>query len=675
MITKFTIQKIMDEARVEDIVGEFVTLKKRGANLQGLCPFHNEKSPSFSVNPARNIYKCFGCGKAGGPLQFLMDYQQLSYPDALRYIANKYNIEIEEEHRSDEQKAQEQEKHNLTESIYIANAAAQKYFTDYMLNNDNGKIGLAYFKERGFLQHTIDKFQLGFAPDAGDGFTKYALKNGFQLDVLKKAGLTSPKENSTYDFFRNRVMFPIHNMTGKVVGFGGRIMIKDEKSPKYVNTSESEVYNKSKLLYGAYFAKQEIRKKDECLLVEGYTDVISLHQAGIENAVASSGTALTPDQIRLIKRITPNITMLYDGDNAGIKAALRGTDLILEEGMNVRIVILPDQEDPDSYVKKVGVEAFNKYIQENKKDLILFKTSLFAAEAKNDPIKKAELIRDIIDSIGKIPDAIQRSVYVKQCSQLFDMNEQILITEVNKARSKKASEQAKTERRQEPKQQNNNTSNNNPPDDYYDGSNGPPDDYSPPEERDNAPVHKERFAATDSTLPYLEREVIRVLIEYGNWGIMNEDAEVSVTAYILDEMEGMDIETPRYKPIYELVKREFSDGNAHPDSFYTGNEDRDIAHLAIELLEMKNHVSENWFAKHKVVVPEKKDIFVRDIQSALLRLKQYHNIVEINKIAHLLRDAQDDKESERLMKLWKLLMEQKKEFARTIGNVIYRPST
>lgn len=659
----------MDEARVEDIVGEFVTLKKRGANLQGLCPFHNEKSPSFSVNPARNIYKCFGCGKAGGPLQFLMDYQQLSYPDALRYIARKYNIEIEEEHRSDEQKQQEQEKHNLTESIYIANAAAQKYFTDYMLNNDNGKIGLAYFKERGFLQHTIDKFQLGFAPDGGDGFTKHALKNGFQLDVLKKAGLTSPKENSTFDFFRNRVMFPIHNMTGKVVGFGGRIMVKDEKSPKYVNTPESEVYQKSKILYGAYFAKQEIRKKDECLLVEGYTDVISLHQAGIENAVASSGTALTPDQIRLVKRITPNITMLYDGDTAGIKAALRGTDLILEEGMNVRIVILPDQEDPDSYVKKVGVEAFNKYIQENKKDLILFKTSLFAAEAKNDPIKKAELIRDIIDSIGKIPDAIQRSVYVKQCAQLFDMNEQILITEVNKNRGKKASEQAKTERKHESKQESR-------PDDYYDGSNGPPDDYYLPEERENAAVHKQQMKGVgDATLPHLEREVVRVLIEFGNWGIMNEDAEVSVVAYILDEMEGMEIETPRLKPLYELVKHEFAEGNVHADSFYTGNDDRSISNLAIELLEKPYSASDNWFAKHKVMVPEKKDTFVRDIQSALLRIKQYHNIVELNKVAMLIRDAVDENEQMRLMKLQKLLMEQKKEFARTIGNVIYRPST
>ena len=505
MISKETIQRINEEARVEDVVGEFVTLKKRGANLLGLCPFHNEKTPSFNVNPARNIYKCFGCGKAGGPIQFLIDSQQMTYPDALRFLAKKYNIEIDEENVSDEAKQKEVEKHNLVESIHIASAFAQKFFTDYMLNNDNGKIGLAYFKERGFLGHTIEKFQLGFAPESGDAFTRQALKEGYQLDVLKRAGLTSPKENSTYDFFRNRVMFPIHNMTGKVVGFGGRIMVKDEKAPKYVNTPESEVYQKSKILYGAWFAKNEIRKKDECLLVEGYTDVISLHQSGIENAVSSSGTSLTVEQIRLVKRMTPNITMLYDGDAAGIKAALRGTDLILEEGMNVRIVVLPDSEDPDSYVRKVGAEAFNQFIQQNKKDLILFKTSLFANEAKTDPIKKSELIRDIVESIGKIPDSIHRSVYTKECSQLFDMSEQILITEVNKIRRKKQKEQQAADEKEE-EQKKSNTQDEIP-----------------------ASLHQEQFSESISSLPVLERDIIRILIEFGAWTIMNEEAEISVT--------------------------------------------------------------------------------------------------------------------------------------------------
>lgn len=648
MISKATIQKINDEARVEEVVGEFVTLKKRGANLQGLCPFHNEKSPSFSVNPARNIYKCFGCGKAGGPLQFLMDYQQLSYPDALRYLAKKYNVEIDEEDVTDEQKQKELEKHNLVESIHIANATAQKFFTDYMLHNEHGKIGLAYFKERGFLNHTIEKYQLGFAPEGFDTFTKHALKEGYQLEVLKKAGLTSSKENSTADFFRNRVMFPIHNMTGKVVGFGGRIMVKDEKSPKYVNTPESEVYQKSKLLYGAYFAKNDIRKKDECLLVEGYTDVISLHQAGMENAVASSGTALTPDQIRLIKRITPNITMLYDGDAAGIKAALRGTDLILEEGMNVRVVILPDSEDPDSYVKRVGVDAFTKFIKENRKDLILFKTTLFAAEAKNDPIKKSELIRDILESIAKIPDTIPRSVYVKQSSQLFDMDEGILLREVNKIRGKKNKEAAQEEERQERRVDKTDTL--------------------------QTAKQQEQISPAASNLPILEREIIRILIEFGSWQTGTEETDTSVTQYVLEELDGLTLDNPPYKEMYELIQREFLEGNVREEKFFTAHDDISVSSVAIEILAQPYSLSENWYNRYKIVVPGKRDMFTKDIASAIMRFKQFKNIAELKKIEQRIKEATDENEQLKLMKLHRLLIEQKKEFARTVGNVIYRPT-
>ncbi len=649
MISKFTIQKINEEARVEDVVGEFVALKKRGANLMGLCPFHNEKTPSFTVSPAKNIYKCFGCGKAGGPISFLTDSQQMSYPDALRYLAKKYNIEIEEENISDEAKQQEVEKHNLVESIHIANAAAQKFFSDYMTHNENGKIGLAYFKERGFLNHTIEKFQLGFAPEGYDVFTKHALKEGFQLEVLKKAGLTSPKENSTVDFFRNRVMFPIHNMTGKVVGFGGRIMVKDEKAPKYVNTPESEVYLKSKILYGAYFAKNDIRKKDECLMVEGYTDVISLHQAGIENAVASSGTSLTVDQIRLIKRITSNITMLYDGDAAGIKAALRGTDLILEEGMNVRVVVLPASEDPDSYVKKTGADAFANFIKENRKDVILFKASLFAAEAKNDPIKKSELIRDIIESIAKIPDTIHRSVYVKECSQLFDMNEQILITEVNKIRRRKAGDQKLEADKQQQQDQ---------------------------KKLDELPqsLHTEQFNEATSNLHILERDIVRILIEFGSWTIGEEGNETTVTQYVLDELDGLSIETSKYKMLYELIKREFAQGNVHDENFFSANDDTEVTNTAIEILAQPYSLSENWSNKYKIHVPTKREVFVKDIASGIMRFKQFKNISELKKIEQLIKDSKDEAELLRLMKLHRLLIEQKKEFARTVGNVIYRPT-
>lgn len=666
MIAKTTIQKIIDEARVEEVVGEFVALKKRGSNLQGLCPFHNEKTPSFNVSPAKNIYKCFGCGKAGDPVRFLMDYQQLSYPDALRYLAKKYNIEIEETYQTDQQKQEEQEKFNLTESIHIANTFAQKFFSDYMVNNEAGRIGWAYFKERRFTQSTIDKFQLGFAPDGGDVLTKHAMQNGFQLDVLKKAGLTSPKENSTYDFFRNRVMFPIHNMTGKVVAFGGRIMVKDEKVPKYVNTGESEVYQKSKILYGAYFAKNEIRKKDECLLVEGYTDVISLHQAGIENVVASSGTALTQDQIRLIKRITPNITMLYDGDAAGIKAALRGTDLILEEGMNVRIVVLPQSDDPDSFVKRDGSEALLNYIQQNKKDLVSFKSLLLADEAKNDPIRKAQLIRDILESIAKIPDQIQRSVYIKESSQLFDMNEQMLITEVNKLRHKKAKDAQAAKEKEEQSQSN---GEEYVPDerDLYVGN----QQYEEVQER-------KPFSAADSTLALLEKDVIRIVVEFGALPIGEAEEDGIVLDYVKEELTGIDFTTPIYQRIYTGIIRDQAQRVPIDDKYFINHEDQEIAQEAIQLLAHPYSLSENWWNKFKIIVPDRQQSFLKDIQSAVLRLKQYLNIAELRKVEQHIKKAEEDKNEEevlRLLKVHKTLMVQKKEFAVMIGNVVYRPNT
>jgi DNA primase len=666
MIAKTTIQKIIDEARVEEVVGEFVALKKRGSNLQGLCPFHNEKTPSFNVSPAKNIYKCFGCGKAGDPVRFLMDYQQLSYPDALRYLAKKYNIEIEETYQTDQQKQEEQEKFNLTESIHIANTFAQKFFSDYMVNNEAGRIGWAYFKERRFTQSTIDKFQLGFAPDGGDVLTKHAMQNGFQLDVLKKAGLTSPKENSTYDFFRNRVMFPIHNMTGKVVAFGGRIMVKDEKVPKYVNTGESEVYQKSKILYGAYFAKNEIRKKDECLLVEGYTDVISLHQAGIENVVASSGTALTQDQIRLIKRITPNITMLYDGDAAGIKAALRGTDLILEEGMNVRIVVLPQSDDPDSFVKRDGSEALLNYIQQNKKDLVSFKSLLLADEAKNDPIRKAQLIRDILESIAKIPDQIQRSVYIKESSQLFDMNEQMLITEVNKLRHKKAKDAQAAKEKEEQSQSN---GEEYVPDerDLYVGN----QQYEEVQER-------KPFSAADSTLALLEKDVIRIVVEFGALPIGEAEEDGIVLDYVKEELTGIDFTTPIYQRMYTGIIRDQAQRVPIDDKYFINHEDQEIAQEAIQLLAHPYSLSENWWNKFKIIVPDRQQSFLKDIQSAVLRLKQYLNIAELRKVEQHIKKAEEDKNEEevlRLLKVHKTLMVQKKEFAVMIGNVVYRPNT
>ncbi|MCO5280926.1 MAG: DNA primase [Chitinophagales bacterium] len=649
MISKYSIQRIMEEARVEEVVGEYVALKKRGANYLGVCPFHNEKTPSFNVSPAKNIYKCFGCGKAGNSVTFLMEYAQLSYVDALRQLAKKYNVEIEE--TNEEKSKEEIEQQSLTESIFIANGFAQKYFTNFLLNEEAGGIGLAYFKERGFDLATIEKFQLGFAPDGKDIFARHALANAFQKDILVKAGLVADHDYGMRDFFRNRVMFPIHSINGKVQGFGGRILKKDEKSPKYINTSENEVYQKSKILYGAFFAKQAVRKYDECFLVEGYTDVISLHRAGIENTMASSGTSLTTDQIRMVKRMTQNITMLYDGDAAGIKAALRGTDMILEEGMNVRIVLLPEPEDPDSYVKKVGGEGFLKYIAENKKDVILFKTSLFAKEAANDPIKKSELIREILVSIAKIPDPIQRAVYCKECSQHFDMPEQLVTVEVNKLRRKLANETSEI----------------------------PQPIITTKEHEEIEKIHSQQVHSFPETQKILEEGIIRLFLEYGDWAIKEEDgSETNITIFLLEELDGIEIEAPHLQAITKLIKEEAEQNNYHNSIFYTSHQNDEIRISALNITAEKYQVSDNWWTKHKIVVPEKKHLFIRDIESTLIRLKQFYNLKQLRIIEAQILECQKQDNSELLMELMSKhieLSKQRKEFAKLLGTIVYRPNT
>jgi DNA primase len=461
-------------------------------------------------------------------------------------------------------------------------------------------------------------------------------------------------------------MFPIHNLMGKVIAFGGRILKKDEKAPKYVNTPESDVYVKSKIVYGIFHAKNEIRKKDECLLVEGYTDVISLAQNGLENVVASSGTALTQDQIRLIKRITPNITMLYDGDAAGIKAALRGTDLILEEGMNVRIVVLPQSDDPDSFVKRDGSEALLNYIQQNKKDLVSFKSLLLADEAKNDPIRKAQLIRDILESIAKIPDQIQRSVYIKESSQLFDMNEQMLITEVNKLRHKKAKDAQAAKEKEEQSQSN---GEEYVPDerDLYVGN----QQYEEVQER-------KPFSAADSTLALLEKDVMRIVVEFGALPIGEAEEDGIVLDYVKEELTGIDFTTPIYQRMYTGIIRDQAQRVPIDDKYFINHEDQEIAQEAIQLLAHPYSLSENWWNKFKIIVPDRQQSFLKDIQSAVLRLKQYLNIAELRKVEQHIKKAEEDKNEEevlRLLKVHKTLMVQKKEFAVMIGNVVYRPNT
>ena len=423
MITKETIDKVYEAARVDEVIGDFVQLKRAGSNFKGLSPFSDERSPSFMVSPAKGIWKDFSSGKGGNAIAFIMEHSQFTYPEAIRYLAKKYNIEVEETELSDEDKVVANER----ESLFLISEFASKYFQDVLLNSEEGKaIALTYFKERGFTNDTIKKFGLGYSPSTWDAFTKEALGKGYQLDFLEKTGLTIVGEDKQFDRFKGRVMFPIQSMSGRVLGFGGRILTNDKKAAKYLNSPESDLYHKSKVLYGIFHAKQAIAKQDNCYLVEGYTDVIQMHQAGIENVVASSGTALTPDQIRLINRLTKNVTVLFDGDAAGLRASIRGIDLILEEGMNVKVCTFPDGDDPDSFAKKTPLQDLIQYFEDNAMDFIQFKASLLMKDAKNDPIKKADLIRDMVSSISKIPDRIKREIYIQEVSRIMDISEDVL---------------------------------------------------------------------------------------------------------------------------------------------------------------------------------------------------------------------------------------------------------
>ena len=446
MISKATIDTVFETARVEEVIGDFVNLKRAGSNFKGLSPFSEERSPSFMVSPAKGIWKDFSSGKGGNSVAFLMEHEQFTYPEAIRYLAKKYNIEIEETEQTDEEKANT----DIRESMYLVSEFAKTYFHNTLLNSEEGKaIGYSYFKERGFTNDTIEKFGLGYSPEAWDAFTKEALGKGYKLEFLESTGLTIPKDDRPFDRFKGRVMFPIQSMSGRVLGFGGRILTNDKKAAKYLNSPESDIYHKSKVLYGIFQAKQSIAKLNNCYLVEGYTDVIQFNQAGIENVVASSGTALTPDQIRLINRLTKNVTMLFDGDAAGLRASIRGIDLILEEGMNVKVCTFPDGEDPDSFAKKTSHDDLVLYLENNAKDFIQFKASLLMNEAKNDPIKKADLIRDMVTSISKIPDRIQREIYIQECSRIMDISEQVLQSTLAQLVQKEVTEVGKKQKQEQ----------------------------------------------------------------------------------------------------------------------------------------------------------------------------------------------------------------------------------
>ena len=489
MISKATIDTVYETARVEEVIGDFVQLKRAGSNFKGLSPFSDERSPSFMVSPVKQIWKDFSSGKGGNAVAFIMEHEHFTYPEAIRYLARKYNIEIEETEQTDEEKANT----DIKESMYLVSEFAKNYFHNTLLHSEEGKaIGLSYFKERGFTNETIAKFALGYSPETWDAFTKEALGKGYKLEFLESTGLTIPRDDRPFDRFKGRVMFPIQSMSGRILGFGGRILTNDKKAAKYLNSPESEIYHKSKVLYGIFQAKQSIAKLNNCFLVEGYTDVIQFNQAGIENVVASSGTALTPNQIRLINRLTKNITVLFDGDAAGLRASIRGIDLILEEGMNVKVCAFPDGEDPDSFAKKTSYDDLVAYLEHNAKDFIQFKASLLMKDAQNDPIKKADLIREMVQSISKIPDRIQREIYIQECSRIMDISEQVLVSNLAQLVQKDIAEVGKKQKQEQKAFE---------------------------VVKNEAPVQAQKI----DILYHLERKIIEILLLYGNKTEVFED--------------------------------------------------------------------------------------------------------------------------------------------------------
>jgi DNA primase len=516
MISRSSIDRVFESARVEEVIGEFVQLKKAGSNFKGLSPFVDEKSPSFMVSPVKQIWKDFSTGKGGNAISFLMEHEHYTYPEAIKWLAKKYNIEIEETEQSSEEKAQMNER----ESMFLVSTFAKDYFHDVMLNSNKGKaIGLSYFKERGFKDETIKTFELGYCLDEWDAFTKAALEKGYDLKYLASTGLTIVKENRQFDRFKGRVLFPIHSMSGRILGFGGRILTADKKAAKYLNSPESDIYHKSKILYGLFQAKKEVAKQDNCYLVEGYTDVISFHQSGIENVVASSGTALTSDQIRLVNRLTKNITVLFDGDAAGIRASIRGIDLILEQGMNVKVVQFPDGEDPDSFAKSHSEKDLKTYLEDSAQDFINFKVSLLLKESNNDPVKKAGVIRDIVMSISKIPDGIQREVYVQECARIMEISERVLFSELAQIIKKGEQEKSKATRQQQNRAQQD--------------PNEPPAEYFLEQEQAQMGIVKGGLISLEKIdeISKFEREIIKILLLHGNEEtefieeIENEDEE------------------------------------------------------------------------------------------------------------------------------------------------------
>lgn len=580
MIDQATVDKILDVANIVDVVSDFVTLRKRGVNYVGLCPFHEERTPSFSVSPAKGICKCFSCGKGGSPVHFIMEHEQLTYYEALKYLARKYNIEIKERELTDEERQAQSDR----ESMLILNSFAQEYFSQILFEHAEGRsVGLAYFRERGFRDDIIRKFKLGYSLDERDAFAKTAIAKGYKKEYLFKTGLCVEGQNNYIgDRFKGRVIFPVFGLSGKILAFGGRVLKKNDKTAKYVNSPESEIYHKSNELYGIYQAKQSIVKNDKCFLVEGYTDVLSMHQSGVENVVASSGTSLTPGQIRLIHRFTDNITVIYDGDAAGIKASLRGIDLILKEGLNIKVVLLPDGDDPDSFAKKQNAESFIRYIDEHETDFIRFKTNLLLENAGKDPIKRAALITNIVQTIAIIPDNIIRSVYIKECSRLMEIDEQILVKEVGKIKLDQLENDLNQKKRTENASE--------PP--------TPLPDEQPPA---NHPAAETPAEPSEYPFETFERTLIRYIVRYGEEILFETTDEESgetrswnVVSYIDSDLKSDEIEIghPLYRTILEeAVEKTGTPGFSGLERYFISHADERISRLAVDLVSEKYHLS------------------------------------------------------------------------------------
>jgi DNA primase len=650
MISRSTIDKIYQTAIIEEVIGEFVNLKKSGSSWKGLSPFANEKSPSFFVVPAKGIYKDFSSGKGGNVVDFLMEHEKLNYPEALRWLAAKYNIEIEEDKQTEEQQLEKSER----ESLSLVTEWAAKWFQEQLHNSEEGQaIGLSYFQERGFRPDIIKRFQLGYCPDKWDAMSKAAIEAGYNIQYLEKTGLSRDREGTPYDFFRGRVMFPIHNISGKVIAFGGRTLKSDKSVAKYFNSPESELYIKSNVLFGLHLAKNAIVKNDVCYLVEGYTDVVSLNQAGVENSVASSGTSLTEGQIRLIKRYTHNITILYDGDSAGIKASFRGIDMILKEGMNVKVLLFPDGDDPDSFARKHSSEEIQAFIASNAKDFITFKTSLLLEDAGSDPVKRAGLIRGIVDSIALIPDAITRAVYIQECSHLLNIQEAVLLSELNKTLIKSA----KKDNREEP-----------------------PVPLLDDVQHTGVPDSGEQIAEFD--LLHQERDFVRLLLTFGEQAIeiiihdeegKEERVPISVAEYLIGSLEqdGMILETDTYKKILmEYV--EFIGREEFPEvKNFALHQDQNISSETSQVLTSQYLLSDNWYVRHSIQPETEKLLLKKAVKDCIFRFK-LRRVMKMSQEVE--REMEQNLENEEmliaLMKEKMALDKAKTEIAKYFGSVI-----